>query len=82
MAAVARLCNWVAVCWASTPELKPYDKAAKHSKRSGLGGDIFMDTSLCKKNQSVIGNISKKEKRHHGVYPVMALVRLIKTIAY
>jgi hypothetical protein len=39
-------------------------------------------TSLNGVNQSVIGNISRMTKRHHGVYPMMAFADTLKTIPY
>jgi hypothetical protein len=53
------------------------------AKRRTVSGDVvFIETSLNGVNQSVMGNISRKVKRHHGVYPVMALALVLKTIPY
>jgi hypothetical protein len=49
-------------------------RAVAASKRNKWGDVVFIETSWNKVNQSVIGNISRMAKRHHGVNPVMAFV--------
>jgi hypothetical protein len=51
-------------------------------RRAASRDVVFIETSLNGVNQSVIGNISRMTKRHHGVYPMMAFVDTLKTILY
>jgi hypothetical protein len=41
---------------------------------------VFIETSLNRVNQSVVSNISRIRKRHHGVYPMMAFVNAFKNL--